>query len=183
MRIIAGKFRGRKLMLEPGKKPRKDNKQGNVPYRPTTDFLRETLFNILGERVIDCCFLDVCAGCGAVGIEALSRGAKNVIFVEKNVLTSGVIKANLEMLKTEGKVYTSDAAGFINSCGEKFDIVFIDPPYFKDMENHLIDAALKSCIAKPGGVIVLQHESSVNLKIKPAESRRYSSNVLSFYYV
>lgn len=183
MRIIAGEFKGRKLMVEPGKLPRKNSKPGNVSYRPTTDFLRETLFNILGARVINCDFLDVFAGCGSVGIEALSRGAQNAVFVEKNPATAGVIKANLKMLNVEAKVYISEAVSFIRSCNEKFDIVFIDPPYFNDMENQPVEAALHSGIVKPGGMVILQHNVRAVLKIQPAESRRYSPNVLSFYYV
>src|ERR1700758_1928542 len=100
MRIVAGKFRSRLLKSVKG-----------MALRPTSDKLRETLFNVLGELVVNARFMDLFAGTGAVGIEALSRGAREAIFVEKHPRTAALIKKNLESLdiRSGARVVTSDA--------------------------------------------------------------------------
>lgn len=126
MRIIAGKYRGRRLKSPP-----------TFDTRPTSDRLRETLFNILAPRIKDARFLDLCAGSGAVGIEALSRGALRVTFVDQSRPMCALIEANLEMLGVSGKeVLSAEASEFlrrrVKKEGEPFDIVFFDPPYESD---------------------------------------------------
>src|SRR5215470_20411476 len=120
MRIIAGTFRSRQL------KPLR-----KLPIRPTSDMLRETLFNILGPRVAGARFVDLFAGTGAVGIEAISRGASHVLFVENHRGAAQLIAANLALLEiTEGaRILTADALAAIGKLASEpaFDLVFLDP--------------------------------------------------------
>ena len=127
MRVIAGKFRSRQLKSLKG-----------MALRPTSDRLRETLFNILSERVAQSRFVDVFAGTGAVGIEALSRGAKEAIFIERHAPAAALIRKNLEALeiRSSGRVLSVDALHGLELLLKELErgpqmptIVFLDPPY------------------------------------------------------
>src|SRR6266850_4851123 len=127
MRIIAGTFRSRQLKSTKG-----------MALRPTSDKLRETLFNVLGELVVDARFVDLFAGTGAVGIEALSRGSREAIFVEKHPPAVALIKKNLESLeiRKSARVLPLDALQALNEIAEaptprsaRIGILFLDPPY------------------------------------------------------
>src|SRR6266513_2723631 len=131
MRIIAGKFRGRKLKSPP-----------SLQTRPTSDRLRETLFNILAPRIRGARFLDLCAGTGAVGIEALSRGAAHVTFVDQSRKMCALIEANLEALKVnedEIAIDVAEASEYLRRRLKKqiepFDIIYFDPPYVANYEE------------------------------------------------
>ena len=121
MRVIAGTFRSRPLQAPRG-----------LSTRPTSDRLRETLFNVLAGRVPDCRFADLYAGSGAVGIEAISRAAADVVFSEKSPAALAAIRGNLRTLGVAGG-FSVDAAGVSallkKGIGKPFDIVFLDPPY------------------------------------------------------
>src|SRR6185436_4608861 len=132
MRVIAGEYKGRKLKRPP-----------SLQVRPTSDRLRETLFNVIAPKIVGVRFLDLCAGSGAVGIEALSRGARHVTFVDQSRRMFALIEANLDLCriaKEERRVVQAEAADFLrqtlrqaggtSSLGksEPWDIVFFDPP-------------------------------------------------------
>src|SRR5215210_8890447 len=126
LRIIAGQYRGRVLKSPP-----------SMQIRPTSDRLRETLFNVLAPRIQDTRFLDLCAGSGAVGIEALSRGARHVTFVDRSQKIGSIIASNLRMCgisEDQAEVWTSDAMQFLKRDAQdsKWEIVFFDPPYQTD---------------------------------------------------
>jgi 16S rRNA (guanine966-N2)-methyltransferase len=128
LRIIAGKYRGRNL-----KTPR------SIEVRPTSDRLRETLFNILAPRIQGARFLDLCAGSGAVGIEALSRDAAHATFVEQSRTMCRLIQENLDLCRIsddQAQVLQTDARKFLTQSltleSEPWDIVFFDPPYKDD---------------------------------------------------
>src|SRR5437763_15233627 len=130
MRVIAGKYRGRTLKSPP-----------SAQTRPTSDRLRETLFNVLAPRIEGALFLDLCAGTGAVGIEALSRGAEHVTFVDQSRKMCAWIEENLNTFNIEEReieIVTSEASGFLRKLARKpkepFDVVFFDPPYAADYE-------------------------------------------------
>jgi 16S rRNA (guanine966-N2)-methyltransferase len=147
MRVIAGTFRGRRLDA-----PTWDG------LRPTSDRLRETLFNILGPRLPAARVADVCAGTGAVGIEALSRGAAWVTFVEQDRRALALIEANLRRCQvSEG--YTIERRDALASAapyrGGPFDIVFLDPPYAQRSLEPWLHAAAAS--VAPDGVVILEH--------------------------
>jgi 16S rRNA (guanine(966)-N(2))-methyltransferase RsmD len=126
MRIIAGQYRSRVLGAPAG-----------MATRPTSDRLRETLFNVLAPRIAGARFLDLYGGSGAVGIEALSRGAAHVVFVERALAALKALRANLERLGIIGgfEIYAGSVAGFLRAASEagpkreRYDIVFLDPPY------------------------------------------------------
>lgn len=128
MRVIAGKFRGRNLKSPP-----------SLRVRPTSDRLRETLFNVIAPRIAGAGFLDLCAGSGAVGIEAISRGAKHATFVEQSRKMCALIASNLELCRipaAESSVVHAEASAFLESArkhtNDSWDIVFFDPPYADD---------------------------------------------------
>src|SRR6185503_2242421 len=130
MRIIAGKYRGRKLKSPPA-----------LRTRPTSDRLRETLFNILAPRIEGARFLDLCAGTGAVGIEALSRGAAHATFVDRSRKMYALIKTNLKTLEVgddQSEVVNRETLECLRKHAmeqaEPFDIIFFDPPYATDYE-------------------------------------------------
>jgi 16S rRNA (guanine(966)-N(2))-methyltransferase RsmD len=126
MRIIAGTYRSRRLEAPPG-----------LSTRPTSDRLRETLFNVLTPRIAGARFLDLYAGSGAVGLESLSRGAARVTFVERAPAALKILRRNLELLGIDGsyEVHAETVAGFLRSHAkstpraEPYEVVFLDPPY------------------------------------------------------
>ncbi len=125
MRIIAGEYRGRNLKSPP-----------SMNVRPTSDRLRETLFNVIAPVIEEARFLDLCAGSGAVGIEALSRGASHATFVDQSRRMCKLIEANLELCRIpeeQWDIYCSEANEFLRqSKDERWDIVYFDPPYKDD---------------------------------------------------
>ncbi|MFZ0738632.1 MAG: 16S rRNA (guanine(966)-N(2))-methyltransferase RsmD [Candidatus Acidiferrales bacterium] len=152
MRVIAGKYGSRPLRALKG-----------IALRPTSDRLRETLFNVLGPLVNDALFVDCFAGTGAVGIEALSRGAREAIFIEKHPPATALVRKNLESLQiTSGvEVITADALRGLEKLSKRRllpDFIFLDPPYRETVEyerilNFLDDARLLA----PEGRIIVEH--------------------------
>jgi 16S rRNA (guanine966-N2)-methyltransferase len=148
MKLTGGRARGRRLRT-----PR-------VPgLRPTSARVREALFDIVGARVVGARFLDVFAGSGAVGIEALSRGAARAVFVESDPHAARALEANLVATAAHdrGMVMLGDAGRTIGALGrraERFDIVFLDPPYATGAPGDLLRAAAR--LVKPGGVLILE---------------------------
>ncbi|MEK6335281.1 MAG: 16S rRNA (guanine(966)-N(2))-methyltransferase RsmD [Acidobacteriota bacterium] len=183
MRIIGGKYRGRKLKSPP-----------SLKTRPTSDRLRETLFNILAPRIQGARFLDLCAGSGAVGIEALSRGAAHVTFVDHSRQMYALIESNLKVLSAdddEVEVVSKEASAFLRKHakreGESFDIVFFDPPYEADYEEVLndLDQGAELLLAKEG-VVIVEHsrKKSPNDEfgaLKKSRLVKQGDSCLSFY--
>ena len=181
MRIISGQFKSRRLKAEPP--------DGT---RPTSDKLRETLFNILGESVRGCTFLDGCAGVGAIGIEAISRGAQNVIFVDQSRKATRMIRENLQALDIEEgfKIFDLDLARALDICakeGMAFDIAFIDPPYDRE---HIYKDALERFgtmpLLAPAGVLILEHSKRAEMpetfgNLKRTRTLQQGDSVLSFF--
>jgi 16S rRNA (guanine966-N2)-methyltransferase len=133
MRIIAGRFKKRNLVSI------KDSKN----LRPTSDFVREAIFDIIGEYINNKFFLDLYSGSGAVSLEALSRGAKKIFLVEKNRKNVNIIKRNLKEFnipESEYEIFQKDCLKFLQQNKENifFDIVFADPPYNKGYLNKLL---------------------------------------------
>lgn len=185
MRVIAGKYRSRQLKSLPG-----------LDLRPTADRLRETLFNVLtagNQAALEgTVWLDLFAGTGAVGIEAISRGAGMVHFVESSARAADLIKQNLASLgiKAGLQILKQDsirALRALDSTGAVADFVFLDPPYdMEDAYRQTLEAISKSRLLKPETVVIVEHQK----KFDPGESfqmlRRYrklgqGDAVLSFY--
>jgi 16S rRNA (guanine966-N2)-methyltransferase len=172
MRVIAGEFRSRRLKTLPG-----------LETRPTPDRLREALFNVLTPVIADSIFLDAYAGSGAVGIEALSRGAARAIFVEKNRSAVEVIRDNLTSLglTNRAEVYTGKTLVVLERVAA--NIVFLDPPYEKEIEY---ESTLTSLGVTSGKLVIAQHASRTPLNPEYGNLKRYriikqGDNSLSFY--
>jgi 16S rRNA (guanine966-N2)-methyltransferase len=172
MRVIAGEFRSRRLKSLPG-----------LETRPTPDRLRETLFNVLAARIADCVFMDVYAGTGAVGIEALSRGARRCIFIEKNRRAVEVIHENLATLGLAGRaeVFTSKAAIVLERV--RPDIAFLDPPYELSKEYQ---TSMNALGRSETALVIVQHSSHFKIEggygsLGHYRSIKQGDNVLSFY--
>ena len=172
MRVIAGEFRSRRLLSLPG-----------LDTRPTPDRLRETLFNILAPIIEGAVFVDAYAGTGAVGIEAISRGARLAVFIEKDREAVEVIKVNLASLdiKSRGRIIRGAAALHLASIDS--DIVFLDPPYPKDTEYQI---ALDVISAKPPTLTIVQHSARYSIPDKyesltRTRTVRQGDNALSFF--
>jgi 16S rRNA (guanine966-N2)-methyltransferase len=181
MRVIAGKYRSR-LLKGPGK----------LRLRPTSDRLRETLFNILGPAVADSWFVDLYAGTGAIGIEAVSRGAREVIFVESHAVTANLIRANLESLKIRSgvEVIEAPAVRALERMAQRrliADFVFLDPPYENRQELlEILDYLDVSHLVAPRGLVIAEHLKRTDLpeRLERLERTRLVEQgdaALSFY--
>lgn len=173
MRIVGGEYKGRVLCEFKGD-----------AVRPTADKVRESLFNILSFSVRGAKFLDLFSGTGAVGIEALSRGAENVTFNDLNRSSLDILRKNLSKLKIENgvKVYNADALAFDKACGGKFDIIFIDPPYKLNLLAGALETAAK--LLEEDGIIVAEDEKPFNGEIKglvKTDERKYGRVYLTFF--
>ena len=181
MRVIAGEYRGRVL------KSPADNKT-----RPTSDRLRETIFNVLAPRIgEETRFLDLCAGSGAIGIEALSRGAAFVTFVDKSRKACALIEENLDLLKVPENKTEIVSLPAENFTGRKhpfgWDLVFFDPPYETNYSLVLFDfGAADRTLLLDGGTLVAEHHAKNELPDASGHLRRWrilkqGENCLSFY--
>jgi 16S rRNA (guanine(966)-N(2))-methyltransferase RsmD len=152
MRIISGQNRGQRIQTLKG-----------AQLRPTSDQMRETLFDVLGPGVRDSVFLDAYAGSGAVGLEALSRGAKEVVFVEYHRAASDLIRRNLAALKMEDGFYLMNtkvlsAIERLDEEGSRFDFIFLDPPYSEAREYHQVLRQLgRSRLLTPTSLVIAEH--------------------------
>src|SRR5262245_44773894 len=162
MRLTGGQSRGRRL-----KRPRA------AGLRPTSSRVREALFDILGSRIEGACFLDLYAGTGAVGIEALSRGARRAVFVESYRSAARLIRENLALLGREGaaEILVLPVASCLTSLahrGERFDVVFLDPPYDAGVSREVLSAA--AMLVLPGGTLVVEHPTKRPPDLAPQPS-------------
>ncbi len=145
--------------------------------RPTSNKVRQALFNILYD-VSDNSFLDLFAGTGEVGLTALKKGSKPVVFVEIEKKRAADIKKKAQKVSKDFKVYSTDALKFLKNTNESFDIIFADPPYNYKQYDKLIEAALDRL--NEGGVFVLEHRA--DRKFNPDKERKYGDTILSIWY-
>lgn len=180
MRVIAGAAKGRKLLSVSGQ-----------ATRPITDRVKKSLFDILGERVVDALFLDLFAGTGSVGIEALSRGARRAVFVERSRQALKVIVENLKAtgLADRAQVVSADAFKFLKRAfDEKFDIIYMAPPQYKGLWAKMLLALDKRELLTSEGLIIAQMHPkefvALDLKsLQLTDQRRYGSTLLCFYAI
>jgi 16S rRNA (guanine966-N2)-methyltransferase len=172
LRVIGGRFRSRKLKSVPG-----------LAVRPTPDRLREALFNVLASRLEGAVFLDAYAGSGAVGIEALSRGAKRAVFIERNAQAVAVIRENLRSLGVESEAILVRGGAATLVQNYRPDIAFIDPPYedTKEYTKSLLALSETGC-----PFVIAQHASRAVLEdvygaMKKTRVLKHGDNSLSFY--
>jgi 16S rRNA (guanine(966)-N(2))-methyltransferase RsmD len=172
MRVIGGEFRSRPLKSAPG-----------LDTRPTPDRLREALFNVLAPRIEGKLLVDAYAGTGAVGIEALSRGARRAVFIERSKKALAVLRENLDALDLGARAQV--VQGKVTLWLDKFeaDIVFLDPPYELEREYA---ASLELLGARPPELVIAQHASRLKLgerygALKAYRTLKQGDNSLTFY--
>jgi 16S rRNA (guanine966-N2)-methyltransferase len=175
VRVIAGTYGGRILKAPPG-----------AATRPTSDRVREALFSILGARVHEARVLDLFAGSGALGIEALSRGARAVTFVDDAAPAIRAIKANLKTLDADAEVHRIDTLRFLAAAsgnGAQYDLVFLDPPYRQaERLTRPLSEALPAVLA-PGAVAVAESDrrAPLALTLPLHDERRYGDTLIRIY--
>lgn len=149
MRVIAGSARSLRLKTVPGDKT-----------RPTTDRIKETLFNMIAPKIPDCRFLDLFSGSGGIGIEALSRGAAEAVFVEQDRQALQIIRQNLQFtrLSDRARVIAGEAVRTVSSMGTEraFDVIFMDPPYDNGLERKVLEALRESRAADENTLIIIE---------------------------
>ncbi len=179
MRVITGIAKGKKL------KALKSNR-----VRPTSDRIKEAIFSIIGDDIIDSIFIDCYAGTGSIGIEAISRGARKCYFLENHFESIKLIKENLNHTKLTRKgiilsknVY--NGLKEISSIGDKADIIFMDPPYAKDYLKPTLESIVNYDILHKEGYIILEHSKNEILNdqkgLEKYREKIYGNTVLSFY--
>ncbi|MCX7123770.1 MAG: 16S rRNA (guanine(966)-N(2))-methyltransferase RsmD [Gammaproteobacteria bacterium] len=158
VRIIAGSLRGRKIHF-----------QAVNGLRPTLDRVRETLFNWLMFKIRDAVCLDAFSGSGALGFEALSRGAAQVDFIEQNPSAILELNQNQKKLQLEGhsRIIEASALSFLAVAPpESYDLIFLDPPFQENLVQESLQFILDSAILKPGGVVYFEAEKRLDLALK-----------------
>ena len=180
MRVISGKVRGLKL-----------NTPQNEDVRPTTDRVKESLFNMISPYIMESSVLDLFAGTGSLGIECLSRGAEKCVFVDISKDSIAITKSNIKKARVENEsivlnVDFKDAISKLKIQKSKFDIIFMDPPYYKNM---FIDALKKiddADLLNEDGIIVIEHDSKDEFpenigRLDKSKAKKYGSTTLTFY--
>ncbi|MDX2042638.1 MAG: 16S rRNA (guanine(966)-N(2))-methyltransferase RsmD [Acidobacteriota bacterium] len=180
MRIIAGQYKGRRLKTLEG-----------LAVRPTSDRMRETLFNILMPRIEDARFLDICAGSGAVGIEALSRGAAHITFIESSRKAVSIISENLRHcgITENFQLIARDAATTIKYLAQEnrqFDIVYFDPPYDSEIYSPVLWQIAQNNLLTDDGIIIVEHRRQLLLapnydNLRPYREVVQGESVLTFF--
>lgn len=177
MRIISGRHRGRKLV--------EFTADG---IRPTSDRAKESLFNILSYRIVGATVLDLFCGSGSIGLECVSRGADKVYFNDKSASSVAVLKKNISLLKEESccHVTVSDYLDYLNRTNERFDIIFLDPPYAEEFGTPALNVIAKRGLLKEGGVAIYERDRSFEGEIaglEKADERKYGKAYLTFFKV
>jgi 16S rRNA (guanine966-N2)-methyltransferase len=172
LRIVAGEFGGRRIEAPPGRET-----------RPTREVVREAWFSALGGALPGARVLDLYAGSGALGLEALSRGASKVHFVEADRRACAVLRRNLHALDVEQRtqVTRGEALSFVSrlsTVDHEFDIVLADPPYESEGADRLVRRFVKSPFA---GLLCVEHGPADPTEVAPAWRRRYGDTILSFF--
>lgn len=180
MRVITGIYKGRRLRAL----------EGNS-VRPTSDRMRETLFNILAPRIEGARFVDLCAGSGAIGIEALSRGAGHVTFIESSRKSSSVISENLRHcgIRTGYKFIMRDAISALKHLAQdhqQFDIIYFDPPYDSEIYSPVLWQIARSDLLTPNGIVIVEHRRQMVLApnfddLRPYRELPQGDSCLTFY--
>lgn len=172
MRVVSGKYRGRKI----------ESPKGNE-VRPTSDMVKENIFNTIQFDVAVSCFLDLFCGSGGMGIEALSRGAKQVTFVDKSKTSIALTQRNLAGIKDDYRVVNSDFESALRTVGKQ-DFIFVDPPYKTDYIGDICAIVLERDILADGGYIIYEHDRDKKYTLtdewRIAKRKRYGCIVVDF---
>ena len=178
IRVIAGKAKGQNLKGPTG-----------LDYRPTTGRVKEFIFSYLGPSIQDTTILDLFSGTGSLGIEALSRGASHVTFVEQAAAQIKTIQSNLSLcgFETQASLLRGDVFRMIASLSDSksFDLILADPPYKANYHGQIVTAVARSGILKPEGRLIIEHETHDQLHAEASlaciRERKFGSNFISVY--
>jgi len=173
MNITAGIYKGSKVKAPDEK-----------IVRPTLSKIRESVFNTLfslmgnfGEKN----FLDMFAGSGIMGLEALSRGFENVVAIEKNPKVAAILKENYANIKLKANLILGDSLKKLPNLSEKFDVIYLDPPYFSGIYEKSLETIKENGLLKEDGIIILEHTTEVNTDgFKLIKQKKYSQKLLTF---
>lgn len=179
MRIISGKWKGKNL-----------NSFKLATTRPTSDMIREALYDKIGQRVINAKVLDLFSGTGAVGIESISRGAEVCYFVDQNTEAIKIIKSNLALIGNVCsyvyKLNYLDALKMFYKRGLKFDIVFLDPPYASDFAENAIQIIIKNNLLADDALVVWEHDKFkleyIDNNFIDVVTKKYGDKFLTYIY-
>ncbi|MFA5654460.1 MAG: 16S rRNA (guanine(966)-N(2))-methyltransferase RsmD [Desulfomonilia bacterium] len=168
IRVCAGLYRSRRLEC-----PAKG-------VRPTTDRVKQAIFSTLPVDLQGAFVLDLFAGCGSLGIEALSRGAQRVTFVDASSRSIRAIEKNIDSLKAweHVRIIRSEAGAFARDCTEEFDVVFMDPPYNKGLASEMAPHVYR--LMKTGGVLVVEHSPDEAIPVQPWKIRTYGDTMITY---
>ncbi len=174
MRVTAGKFRG---------KPLKENKFEHI--RPTADMVKQAIFNKLQFSLQESTVLDLCCGTGALGIEALSRGAKEVVFVDKDIRSISLTQENLKSLRADCLVIKGDVLEVLQRfANKKFDIILFDPPYKSGLYLPVVNKIAELKLLSEEGVLVVEHAKEDNYiwneKLQLLDEKTYGIKKVSY---
>lgn len=179
VRVISGSARGLKL-----------NTPGDDRVRPTTDRVKESMFNIVQDWVYDSQVLDLFAGSGALGIEALSRGASQAVFCDNSLDSIKIIKSNIEKARVadRSQIVNGDFKRCLRDMEAKnqsFDMIFVDPPYYEGLFEEVLDT-IRSCkILKKNGIVIVEHDAKRPIGqvegLEVYKEKKYGITMLTFY--
>ena len=176
MRIIGGKHKGKKIIA-----PK------NLPVRPTTDFAKESLFNILNNRIDfeDCKLLELFAGTGNIGYEFASRGCEQITSVDVNFQCIQFIKRMKKELQFNNIVIRSEAIRFLKHCKEQYNFIFADPPFQMEGIKNIPTLVFEMELLQLNGILVVEHEKNLDFSEHPnfQENRQYGRVNFSFFVV
>ena len=172
MRIVSGKYRGKKL---------KEFELNTT--RPTTDRVKESIFNLVQFDVVDAVVLDLFSGTGALGVEAISRGAKKTYLVDSNKQAISIIKENLKGIDGDYVVDNKDYVDFLNSATEKFDLVFLDPPYATDFGLKAINMLIEKNLLNENAIIIFEtsEDKEVEFNLNNFEIKKKKYGTVAVY--
>ena len=177
MRVIAGTARSVPLKSRDG-----------METRPTTDRVKEAMFNIIQFEIEGRCVLDLFGGSGALAIEALSRGAQQAVIVDKEQEAVSVIRENLERtaLRSHAEIVRQDYMNYLNSCKKQFDLVFLDPPYAEKFLENALKRISEIDILKSGGIIITERPATKSLDgdfpgLERSKDYRYGKTVVTLF--
>lgn len=182
MRVIAGTAKGRRLKTVKG-----------MTTRPTADRVKESLFNIIREKLEGNSLLDLYAGTGNIGIEALSRGVTSAVFVERDKQAVKVLRENLQVTSFQQnvEVYQQDVMIALDIFGKKkraFDLIFLDPPYYEGLEEKTLTRIFLNKVLAPEGLVIIEHSRKNNLpstvaSLQLIRTEIYGDTAISFYRI
>lgn len=179
VRVISGSARGLKL-----------NTPGDDRVRPTTDRVKESMFNIVQDWVYDSQVLDLFAGSGALGIEALSRGASQAVFCDNSLDSIKIIKSNIEKARVvdRSQIVSGDYKRCLRDMEAKnqsFDMIFVDPPYYKGLFEEVLDTISACKILKKDGIVIVEHDAKKPIGqvegLEVYKEKKYGITMLTFY--